>query len=86
MTTPPNTNVRPTEPLDQTSALHILEDMAAEYRKAEAHFNDVRAGLIEAARDCKIVGVRPVDIQRITGWSKTTVHANTQQPAVRQPE
>lgn len=80
MTNPPNAPVQPTEPLDRQAALEILAAMAAEYQKVKAAFDDVRSGLVEAARDAKIVGVPPIEIQRITGWSKTTVHANTQMP------
>jgi hypothetical protein len=78
MTTPPNTDVQPSE---QQTAIDILTEMAEKYRQAEEYFNDVRDGLVEAARDARIHGVKPVDIGRITGWSRTTVHANTQQVA-----
>lgn len=85
MTAPPNPDVPTTEPdgppTEQQTALDILTDMAAKYRQAEQQFEDARAGLVEAARDAKHHGVKPVQIQNITGWSKTTVHANTQMPA-----
>lgn len=85
MTTPPNTDVQATEqpeqPAEQQTALDILTEMAEKYRQAKAYFDDVREGLVEAARDARMHGVEPVVIKQITGWSRTTVHANTQLPA-----